>query len=171
MPDTERAIDRGIAVVEEVAGGVLAVVTALTFVSVVLRYVFAWSIPDSYDLSRLLLGVLIFWGIAVAGFRGDHIMVELFWSVLPPRGRQALDVLATLFAIGCMAVFAWAMLGKVADELASGETTYDIHLPVWPFYGVAWLGIVAGTVMLLLRLLRQLRGPPPAAVAPLPASH
>src|ERR1700761_797338 len=91
--------DRLILGVEQIAGGFLALVTALTFVSVVLRYVFAWSIPDSYDLSRNFLGILIFWGIAVTGFRGEHITVELFYNVLPRPGRRALDVAATVFAL------------------------------------------------------------------------
>src|ERR1700761_7442892 len=97
--------DRLILGVEQVAGGFLAVVTALTFVSVVLRYVFSWSIPDAYDLSRNFLGILIFWGIAVTGFRGDHITVDLLWGALPPPGKRTLDVLGTIFTLFCMAVF------------------------------------------------------------------
>src|SRR5512146_1677385 len=69
------AVDRFIDVIELTAAGFLAVVTLLTFVSVFLRYLFAWSIPDAYDFSRLLLGILIFWGMAVASYRGDHISV------------------------------------------------------------------------------------------------
>jgi TRAP-type C4-dicarboxylate transport system permease small subunit len=167
------AVDRVIGGIERVAGAFLAFVTALTFVSVVLRYVFAWSIPDSYDLSRNFLGILIFWGIAVTSFRGDHITVELFWNVLPPIGKRALDIAATVFTLFCMAVFAWTMLGKVGDTEASGETTYDIHLPIWPFYALAWLGIAASVLMLLVRLLRQLRAPPPdtGAAAAVAISH
>jgi len=36
----------------------------VVFVSVILRGVFRTAIPDWYDLSRLMLGVAIFWGIA-----------------------------------------------------------------------------------------------------------
>ncbi|MBV9537487.1 MAG: TRAP transporter small permease [Acidisphaera sp.] len=166
-----RGVDRFVGVVERIAGGFLALVTALTFVSVVLRYVFAWSIPDSYDLSRNFLGILIFWGIAVTSFRGEHITVELVYNAFPPGGRRVLDVLSTLFALGCMAVFAWAMFGKVVDEQASGETTYDIHLPLWPFYALAWLGIAGAVLMLLIRLARQFRAPPPPEAHTVAISH
>ena len=40
-------VDRFIDVIEVTAAGFLAVVTLLTFVSVFLRYLFAWSIPDA----------------------------------------------------------------------------------------------------------------------------
>ncbi len=163
--------DRIIGVAERVAGAFLAFVVALTFVSVVLRYAFAWSIPDSYDLSRLFLGILIFWGIAVTGYRGDHITVDLLWNALPRRARHTLDLLATLFTLGCMAVFAWAMASKVLDELATDERTYDLRMPVWPFYLLAWLGLGASVLLLIVRLARQLRAPEAAAEAALPASH
>jgi TRAP-type C4-dicarboxylate transport system permease small subunit len=164
--------DRIIAVAERLAGAFLAFVVALTFVSVVLRYVFAWSIPDSYDLSRLFLGILIFWGIAVTSFRGGHITVDLLWNALPAPARRVLDVAATLFTLGCMSVFAWAMAGKVLDEYGSGEETYDLRLPVWPFYLLAWCGLAGSVLLLIVRMVRQIRAPaPPAASGAMPASH
>jgi TRAP-type C4-dicarboxylate transport system permease small subunit len=167
-----RAVELTILWIERVAGAFLAFVTALTFVSVVLRYVFSWTIPDSYDLSRNFLGILIFWGIAVTSFRGDHISVELVWNLLPRRGRHALDVLASVFTLFCLAVFAWSMLDKVADTARSGETTYDLHMPIWPFYGLAWLGIACAVLMLVARIARQLQNSGDDAGTPaLPASH
>jgi TRAP-type C4-dicarboxylate transport system permease small subunit len=161
-------IDRWIAGAERAAGGLLAVVTALTFVSVVLRYVFSRSIPDSYDLGRNLLGILIFWGIAVTGYRGDHITVDLLWGLLPAAPRRALDRFATLVTLLCMAALCWAMALKVIDTRNAGETTYDLNMPVWPFYLLAWIGTVAAVILVLVRLLRQSRGPAGAA---LPSTH
>ena len=48
------------------------------------------SIPDSYDFGRLLLGILIFWGIAATSYRGTHITVDLVWAAVGPA-RQAAD--------------------------------------------------------------------------------
>lgn len=164
--------DRIIAGAERVAGGFLAFVTALTFVSVMLRYVFHWSIPDSYDLSRNFLGILIFWGIAVTSYRGDHITVDLLWGAMPPPIRRLLDMLGTLFTLGCMAAFTWATGLKVLDTRGTGEATYDLHMPVWVFYAFAWLGVAAAVLLLVVRLLRQLQAPPSDdESAPLPSSH
>jgi TRAP-type transport system small permease protein len=161
-------IDRWIAGAERAAGGLLAVVTALTFVSVVLRYAFSRSIPDSYDLGRVLLGILIFWGIAVTGYRGDHITVDLLWGLLPATPRRALDRFATSVTLLCMAALCWAMALKVIDTRNAGETTYDLNMPVWPFYFLAWIGTAAAVILVLVRLLRQFRGPAGAA---LPSTH
>lgn len=137
------------------AGAFLAIIMALTFASVVLRYLFNIAIPDAYDLGRLLLGILIFWGIAVTGFRGEHITVDALWNVLPARGRRRLDLFATLFSLAAMVAFAAAMGRKALDVAHTHEATYDTGTPIWPFYALAWLGTVAAVLLLIVRLVRQ----------------
>jgi TRAP-type C4-dicarboxylate transport system permease small subunit len=156
--------DRLIGVIERAAGSLLALVTALTFVSVVLRYIFNWAIPDSYDLGRNLLGILIFWGIAVAGYRGAHITVDLLWNALPRRAQGQLGRVLDLVLALAMGALAWAMALKLRDTWASGETSYDLNLPLWPFQALAWVGFAVGFVLALLRLFRH----PAAAETPPP---
>ncbi len=163
-------LGRWIAGAERAAASLLAVVTVLTFASVALRYLFRWSIPDAYDLGRNLLGILIFWGIAVGGWRGSHITVDLVWGTMSARWRRLVDLFATSLATLCMAVFTWMMGGKVLATRASAETTYDLHIPVWPFQLVAWAGLVAAVLLLLIRLARQFASPP-ASGGPGAASH
>jgi hypothetical protein len=83
-------IDQFIDAIEVTAAGFLAVVTLLTFVSVLLRYFFAWAIPDSYDFTRLLLGIVIFWGIAGLGKADDGYFLRA--GNLGCHGRFHLDV-------------------------------------------------------------------------------
>ena len=50
MDDATRGhspVDRFINLIEVTAAGFLAVVTLLTFVSVILRYFFSWAIPET----------------------------------------------------------------------------------------------------------------------------
>jgi TRAP-type C4-dicarboxylate transport system permease small subunit len=164
------AIDRFIQAIEVTAAGFLAVVTAITFVSVILRYLIAWQIPDSYDFSSLLLGILIFWGIAGASYRGEHITVDLVWSVAPPLAKRIMDVFADLLTLSCLAVFTWMMGTKVLSTLNDNLQTFDLRLPVWVFYLVAWLGLAAAIALLAVRTVRMLVGRGPAAAASRPAS-
>ena len=57
---TRSPMDRFIDGIELIAAFFVGLVAANTFVSVLLRYFFNISIPDSYDFGRLLLGILIF---------------------------------------------------------------------------------------------------------------
>jgi TRAP-type C4-dicarboxylate transport system permease small subunit len=156
---THRPVERFIAFIELAAAGFLAVVTALTFVSVILRYFFAWAIPDSYDLTRLLLGIIIFWGIAVASYRGDHITVDLLWSVMPPWARRATDTFAALLTLIALGAFAWMFGEKVIDTYRDHVATFDLRQPVWVYYFVAWIGLASAIVLLILRTLRLMLWP------------
>ena len=157
-PGTRGPIERFIALIELTAAGFLAVVTALTFVSVILRYFFAWAIPDSYDLTRLLLGILIFWGIAVASYRGDHITVDLVWSVMPRTVQRAMDVFAALVTLIALTVFTWMFGLKVIGTRADNVATFDLREPVWIYYFIAWIGLASAIVLLILRTLRLALG-------------
>jgi TRAP-type transport system small permease protein len=57
-------MDRFIDAIELIAAFFIGLVAVDIFVSVMLRYFFSVQIPDSYDFGRLLLGIVIFWGIA-----------------------------------------------------------------------------------------------------------
>ena len=152
-------VDRFIDAIEVTAAGFLAVVTLLVFVSVFLRYFFAWSIPDSYDFTRLLLGILIFWGMAVASYRGDHISVDLLWSVVPSRAKRMMDVFSALVTLVAMAVFAWMFTIKVLSTRADNVGTFDLRQPVWIYYFIAWIGLASSVLLLAVRTVRLIFRP------------
>jgi TRAP-type transport system small permease protein len=159
-------LDRAIHLAELAAGWLLAAVTAITFVSVALRYVFSWSIPDGFDIGRNLLGILIFWGIALTGWRGDHITVDLVWSALGRRARRAIDIFADLVTLAAMGIFAWMTVDKVLATVAANVRTFDLRLPVWGFYAVAALGSIAAVLLLALRVFRVAAGTMTTHAAP-----
>ena len=152
-------VDRFIDLIEVTAAGFLAVVTLLTFVSVILRYFFSWAIPNSYDFTRLLLGILIFWGMAVASYRGDHITVDLVWGASPTWAKRAMDVFSALVTLVGMATFTWMFAEKVLDIRVAGTGTFDLRQPVWPYYFVAWIGLAAAVLLLVLRTVRLIVAP------------
>ena len=78
-------MDRFIDTIEWVAAIFVGIVAANIFIAVLLRNVFSVSIPDAYDFGRLMLGILIFWGIAATSYRGGHITVDLLWANVGPR--------------------------------------------------------------------------------------
>lgn len=152
----EKLIDRIVTVAEHAAAAALAAVTLLTFVSVTMRYLFAAPVPDDFDFTRLVLGIAVFWGIACACWRGGHIQVDLLWNVLPRRGRNAMDVFATLVTFAFMAAFAWTVLSRVGGTQATGMTTMVLQIPIWPFYALAALGLAFAVLLIPAHLYRVL---------------
>ncbi len=134
-------------------------VAADIFVSVLLRYFFSVAIPDSYDFGRLLLGILIFWGIAATSYRGAHITVDLIWEIANRRWKRIIDVFATLVLLFVVSVQTIMLFDKVSTTYADNVLTYDLHLPTWPFFLVAWLGDVSAVVLIAVRTFRLIFAP------------
>jgi TRAP-type transport system small permease protein len=152
-------MDRFIDGIELVAAFFVGIVAADVFVTVVLRSAFAWSIPDSYDFGRMLLGILIFWGIAATSYRGTHITVDLVWANVGPRPRRVIDVFATLVLLFVVTVQTYTLFDKVATTRADNVLTFDLHLPTWPFFALAWAGDVSAVLLIAVRTYRLIFRP------------
>ena len=90
---SENVMDKIINTIEWLAAMFVGIVALNIFIAVVLRKFFNTSIPDSYDFGRMLLSILIFWGIAATSYRGGHITVDLVWTAAgpPPAGGRRSD--------------------------------------------------------------------------------
>jgi TRAP-type transport system small permease protein len=152
-------MDRFIDGIELLAAMFIGLVAADIFISVLLRKFFSVAIPDSYDFGRLLLGIVIFWGIAATSYRGTHITVDLVWSAAGPRLKRAIDVFATLVLLGVVAVQTATLFDKVRLTRHDHVLTYDLNLPVWPFFAVAWVGDVSAVLLIAVRTYRLVARP------------
>lgn len=151
--------DRIIHAIEWMAAIFVGIVALDIFASVLLRKFFSTSIPDSYDFGRLLLGVLIFWGIAATSYRGGHITVDLVWSASGPRMKRAIDVFATLVLLFVVTIQTVMLFDKVRLTYVDNVQTYDLNLPTWPLFAVAWAGDVCAVVLIAIRTWRLLFNP------------
>jgi TRAP-type C4-dicarboxylate transport system permease small subunit len=152
-------MDKMINSIEWLAAMFVGIVALNIFLAVVLRKFFNTSIPDSYDFGRMLLGILIFWGIAATSYRGGHITVDLVWTAAGPRTKRWIDVFATLVLLFVVAVQTATLFDKVRGTYVDNVLTYDMNIPTWPFYAVAWLGDVSAVVLIAIRTYRLIFHP------------
>jgi TRAP-type transport system small permease protein len=153
------AMDRFINAIELVAAGFVGLVAVDVFISVLLRYFFSIDIPDGYNFGQLLLGILIFWGIAATSYRGTHITVDLLWANVGPRWQRAIDVFATLVLLFVVTVQTWTLLDKTTSTYADNLQTAELRLPFWPFYALAWAGDVSAVILIAVRTYRLIFRP------------
>ena len=146
------ALERFCETVEKVAGLLLAACTILIVVSSVGRYLFAWPVPDAFDISRLLVGACIMWGFASVGYRGGHIQVDLFVELMPDSWRRWIDVFAWTLLLFFVVLLTWKMSERVLSAYASNESTFDLRLRVWPMMLLIWTGTAATIVTVAVRL-------------------
>ena len=145
--------------IELVAAAFVGIVAADIFISVMLRYFFSVQIPDSYDFGRLLLGIVIFWGIAATSYRGNHITVDLIYANVGERMQRYIDVFATLVLLFVVTVQTYTLFDKVVSTRAEHIVTMDLQVPIWPFFLVAWLGDVSAVLLIAVRTYRLIFHP------------
>jgi TRAP-type C4-dicarboxylate transport system permease small subunit len=145
--------------IEWIAAFFIGLVALDVFVSVLLRYFFGFSIPDSYDFGQLLLGILIFWGIAATSYRGTHITVDLLWANASKYWQRVIDVFATLVLLFVVTVQTYTLFDKVQTTYAANVSTFDMRIPVWPFFAIAWIGDVAAVLLIAVRTYRLIFHP------------
>jgi TRAP-type C4-dicarboxylate transport system permease small subunit len=159
MSRVSRWMDGFIDSIEWIAAFFIGLVALDVFGSVLLRYFFSYSIPDSYAFGQLLLGILIFWGIAATSYRGTHITVDLLWANVSPYWQRVMDVFATLVLLFVVSVQTYTLYDKVVTTYQDNLATADLRWPVWPFFAVAWIGDVAAVLLIAVRTYRLIFHP------------
>jgi TRAP-type C4-dicarboxylate transport system permease small subunit len=152
-------MDRVIDSIEWIAAAFVGIVALDIFLSVLLRNTLNYAIPDSFDIGRMLLGILIFWGIAATSYRGTHITVDLVWGNVGPRYQRWIDVFATLVLLFVVTVQTYTLLDKVIDTRNGHIVTMDLQVPIWPFFLVSWIGDVSAVLLIAIRTYRLIFHP------------
>lgn len=137
-------------------GLALALMVALVFGNVVLRYGFNASILVTDELSRWLFVWITFLGAVIALRQRAHLGTNLLTSRLPPAGRRACLLASQLL----MLYIVWLVF---QGSLEQTRINADVLAPTtqWPVgivYAAGVVFAVSAAVLLLLDLLLALQG-------------
>lgn len=106
------------------------------------------------DVVEFVMAVFAFMGAAYCQRLGAHVRMEILLQHLKGRPLWVLEALATIVALGVVAViivYAWDHFVRAYEF---GDSTIDIELPLWP----SKLIVPTALAILWLRLLLQLAG-------------
>ncbi len=112
---------------------ILFCMMTLTFVDVVLRYVFNRPLRGAFEVTELMLLVLIFAGLPLVTHANEHVTMDLIDRWLNPRLRNALRRLMEAISAALMFVLTWFMWIKAQRIAGYGDTTDVLRILVGPF--------------------------------------
>lgn len=115
------------------AGALLFAMMLLTFVDVIMRYWFDAPIKGSFEITELMMAVLIFAGLPLVSRSNQHVAIDTFESLLPEALRRALRVLMQVVCAVAMAGMAWLLYGKAQRFAMAGDITQSLKVPIAPF--------------------------------------
>lgn len=133
------------------ASTVLFAMVMLTTVDVAGRYVFNAPLRGAFELTELMMAVLICAGLPLVSRREEHVVVDLFehWMSVPVR--HALGVMANLLCAATLMGVAWLLFEKAHAIAGFGDTTAALKITLAPFaYLMATFILCTGLVHVLL---------------------
>ena len=121
------------AVLGVAASTILFIMMLLTFVDVVARYVFNRPLRGAFEVTELMLVVLIFAGLPLVAFADEHAVMDFIDHLLGPRGRTLLQRGIHALSAAFMGLLTWLMWIKAGRIWDYGDATDVLRILYGPF--------------------------------------
>jgi TRAP-type C4-dicarboxylate transport system permease small subunit len=105
----------------------------LTVVDVVGRYVLNRPVRGAFELTELMMLVLIFAGLPVASYADEHALMDFIDRLLNPTGQRRLEGAVQLVCAAFMFLLAWLMWLKADRIWAYRDATDVLRVLYGPF--------------------------------------
>ena len=148
MTAPARGWERGAeAVLGVAASAILLAMMLLTFVDVVARYVFNRPVSGAFEVTELLLLVLIFAGLPLVSFGNEHALMDFIDRLLGRRGQRLLEGAVDLLGAAFMFGLAWLIWLKADRIWAYRDATDVLRIVYGPF--VYFMAVTIGLTGLI----------------------
>ena len=156
-------IDRGLSplttVVGKIGSSVIAVMMLLTVSDVVGRRVFGQAVLGAYELSELMLVIVVFFTVGHVELLRRHISIGLVVSQLRQSTQDIIDSIMYVFFLIFFCLLTWQLcLYAVEVQQTNQLISTTLPVPVFPFVAVAALGSALLSLVVLMHLLLFLAG-------------
>jgi TRAP-type C4-dicarboxylate transport system permease small subunit len=135
---------------------ILLAMMLLTTVDVVARYVFNRPLRGAFEVTELLLVVLIFAGLPLVSFTNQHAVMDFIDRLLGRRSLRALERVVQAASAALMVFLAWLVWGKADRIWAYRDATDVLRIVYGPFvYFMAVTLALAGLIHLYKMVERR----------------
>ena len=134
MSTSENKWERRVeAVLGVAASAILFCMMLLTFVDVVARYLFNFPLRGGFEITELMLLVLIFAGLPLVSHADEHVTMDFIDRMLPPRAGMVLVRAVHAICAAVLFFLTWQVWIKAGTIAGYGDTTDVLKIPVGPF--------------------------------------
>lgn len=143
-----------------IAGLALAVALWILGQEMIARWFFDQSFTWTEDLSRVLLVVMVYFGVSAVTSEDGHIRVEFVLEALPPAFAKAMRLVIDLSCLAFSLTATWLGLRLVRDTANLGLTFAhsEFAMPVWVAQACIPAAFALISLRIAIRLVGRLRG-------------
>lgn len=137
-----------------VAGLIVLALMIVVTADVVMRAVFNYPLPNSYEYMELGMVFVVYLGAAQVQREKRHIAIDAVIKALPPRGSAFIEMFGCIIGLTLMTAIGWWGAQAAWSSFVTGEYIGSVaHVPVLP----ARLALLCGVVVLSIRLAVDIR--------------
>jgi len=130
-----------------VASLILLAMMFLTVVDVVARYAFNRPLRGAFEVTELMLLVLIFAGLPLVSFSDEHATMDFIDRILGPRSQRWLEALVQLINAAFMFLLTWLVWLKADRIWGYRDSTDVLRIVYGPF--VYFMAVTLGLAGLI----------------------
>jgi TRAP-type C4-dicarboxylate transport system permease small subunit len=138
------------------ASTILLLMMALTVVDVVARYAFNRPLRGAFEVTELMLLVLIFAGLPLVSFSDEHAVMDFIDKVIGPGAQRWLQRAVQVVNAAFMFLLTWLMWRKADTIWGYRDATDVLRIVYGPFvYFMAVTLAIAGLIHLYKTVERR----------------
>ena len=134
-------------------GIVVCVLMVLTVIDVIMRNFFLSPVPGMFELTQIMLCVIVFTGMAYAHDNHDTVVIDLLYDALPRVGKVVFSLISTIILITLNALLTWYVFRLVVQQFERGAFTSTLEIPWWIISAIAGCGMALFTLSAICNLI------------------
>lgn len=128
----------------------------LTVADVVGRFVFNHPIPGTFELTKILFAVSVFFSLPVSQYRGENLSITLLYDTFSNFVKGIFDCIISLLCIGTFSITLLQTLKYAARMRSANTITSVLRWPLYPWIYLAAVGLAILVLALILDLFNAL---------------
>ena len=142
-------VSRKLNLISAVTAGIMSIPI---FFDVISRMLIGRSIRGVIETQELMMVVVVFMALAFVQTRKDHISIDLVVSRFPRWLQEAVECFNHLVCLVLFSLMTWQTIAQIFTKW--GEVSFSLGIPISIFLGVAALGTLLLSLVLLTDLMK-----------------
>lgn len=154
-----QSLEKAIRPVIPVIGGIgsifIMVAMFVTVADVIGRRFFNSPVPGSYEISAMLLVIVVFSTITYCELLNGHVTIDLLVSRLAQKTQNIVNIFVYVLFLATYAILTWRLFVYAVETFHKKEVIIikaSILIPVYPFVFIAAIGCTLMALVIFMHL-------------------
>lgn len=136
--------------------GIIVLMVLVTVADVFLRYIFNMPILGSYEVTELMMVVLVFASLGYTMAMKGHVCVDLVVSRFSAKTQAIIESVTTLLALFLFSMVVWRNVLHAGTVWERNDVSAELFIPLGPFVLFVALGAAVLFLVLLVHFFQSL---------------